>query len=407
MSALQFLSKKSWHTSTIRNNEKVWLKEQEAAKEKARIAELQKQLEEERKLEEIQRLEIESGRLDPSEVLKRRRLNWMYEQGPSNNDAEGKEKEKEKERDDMLLGKKEIDLNKLAEQDEAEKCVAASHLVDVEAKMREDPLLLIEKQKAQVAESFSARRLGAAMTTSSSMKPPKYSSEELAAKLERKKQREAVREERRRRRGERASRKRGRHHEPPVRALSASGYDLQAEEDGELQRFSGKHTTDSDYQNYGAGESRQPSRYGLHVPVGGTNVAVTKEFIPRTRQNGDSRALSDVCGTEPRARPSSRHSLQRNADDRQARLQEMKESALRIEMERREALALHSRETRREADELNERSRKRHGDYDDRLESSYNPANTFARESIARGKSAADRIRQRRAWATNDSDAAY
>ena len=64
MSALQFLNKKSWHTSTIKNNEKVWIREQEAAKEAARIAELQKQIAEERRQQDLQRLEEESGRVD-------------------------------------------------------------------------------------------------------------------------------------------------------------------------------------------------------------------------------------------------------------------------------------------------------------------------------------------------------
>lgn len=144
MSALQYLNKKSWHTATIKNNEKKWLREQEAAKEKARIEELQKQLAEERRQEELQRLEEESGRVDPNASLKRQRLNWMYEYG-----RDEKENEKQriaKEKEDVLLGKKPVDIETAGDAERAERAT----LVDMEAKMREDPLVQIEIQRAKL-----------------------------------------------------------------------------------------------------------------------------------------------------------------------------------------------------------------------------------------------------------------
>lgn len=207
MSALKFLSKKSWHTATIRNNEKVWKKEQEAAKEKERIDELQKQLAEERKLAEVQRLELESGRLGPGEVLKRRRLNWMYEHGPVPQEAAEKEKD-EQEKEDVLLGKKEINLEKLSEKAKEEKVAKAGFLVDAEAKLREDPLLLIQQQKSRSWPLHSPENLHPPKTLTRN--PPKHSTDELAAKIARREKRRKIRDERRRRREERSSRKRGR-----------------------------------------------------------------------------------------------------------------------------------------------------------------------------------------------------
>jgi hypothetical protein len=40
MPGLSFLSKKSWHTSNISNQEKVWIAEQKAAAEEAKLKEL-------------------------------------------------------------------------------------------------------------------------------------------------------------------------------------------------------------------------------------------------------------------------------------------------------------------------------------------------------------------------------
>ena len=48
--------KKSWHTSTLRNVEKVWLAEQKAVEEKKKTEVLKKELEQERQREELRKL---------------------------------------------------------------------------------------------------------------------------------------------------------------------------------------------------------------------------------------------------------------------------------------------------------------------------------------------------------------
>ncbi|KAJ8601285.1 hypothetical protein CTAYLR_007747 [Chrysophaeum taylorii] len=75
--SLSFLAKKAWHTSNVKNVEKVWLAEQEHAKEEKRLAELKKQIEEERQIDELRELQRSNGLVaEPSA-----KVEWMYE-GP-------------------------------------------------------------------------------------------------------------------------------------------------------------------------------------------------------------------------------------------------------------------------------------------------------------------------------------
>jgi hypothetical protein len=60
----------------FQNVEKVWIAEQEAAKESKKLEELQKQINEERQIQELRQLQIQHGQavknVDTS-------LDWMYE----------------------------------------------------------------------------------------------------------------------------------------------------------------------------------------------------------------------------------------------------------------------------------------------------------------------------------------
>lgn len=206
MSALQFLNKKSWHTATIKNNEKKWLREQEEAKEKARIDELQKQITEERRQEQLQRLEEESGHVDPSASLKRRRLNWMYEY--ERVDEENDKIRDAKEREDILLGKKPVNIETVGVTEREQR----ASLVDMEAKMREDPLVQIEMQKAKLR---ALAGVSDATTTTKNLpmaqirRQPKNEQVDnhLTEKAMRKAERQRIREERQVRRAKRALRR--------------------------------------------------------------------------------------------------------------------------------------------------------------------------------------------------------
>lgn len=156
MSALQFLNKKSWHTATLKNNEKVWLAEKKAEEEKKRIEELKKQLEDEKHFQELRRLQVESGQLDPSVLKQQERVEWLYEWG--------KEKDEEQE---YLLGQKSADtlLSQKGKQEEESRLQSLTqgnsldstvglNRLDMEAKLREDPLMEIRRKEMEAIQAI-------------------------------------------------------------------------------------------------------------------------------------------------------------------------------------------------------------------------------------------------------------
>lgn len=61
---MSFLGKKSWHVGSLKMQEKVWKKEEEAAREKKRIEEMKRNIQEEREKTELIR---QANRKRPSE----------------------------------------------------------------------------------------------------------------------------------------------------------------------------------------------------------------------------------------------------------------------------------------------------------------------------------------------------
>lgn len=142
--------KKSWHPMLHSNQEKVWLQEQEAIKERKRLEELRKEREHERQMQELQHIHEEAGGKKRVE-----RVEWMY----ATPAAKGEPSEGELE--DYLLGKKRVDkllqgnesqqLSRTAELGKSETNDAMSQR-DMASKMREDPLLAIKQQEQAVYE---------------------------------------------------------------------------------------------------------------------------------------------------------------------------------------------------------------------------------------------------------------
>lgn len=67
--------KKSWHPSTMKNQERVWKAEQQKAEEDRKMAELQRELKEEREREVLRRTAENSGAISKRGEEK---LDWMY-----------------------------------------------------------------------------------------------------------------------------------------------------------------------------------------------------------------------------------------------------------------------------------------------------------------------------------------
>ena len=75
---LAFLNKKSWHTGSFKNIERVWQAEEKRANADKKQAEAAKKLKEERHMEEMKKLQVQAGLLPESAL---HRMEWMYEWG--------------------------------------------------------------------------------------------------------------------------------------------------------------------------------------------------------------------------------------------------------------------------------------------------------------------------------------
>mmetsp|Transcript_13183 Transcript_13183/g.24443 ORF Transcript_13183/g.24443 Transcript_13183/m.24443 type:complete len:623 (+) Transcript_13183:45-1913(+) len=96
MSGLSFLSKKSWHTSNLKNQERVWVEEQRKEAEDAKLEEFKAQLEEERELDRLRELQENSG-LIKRDAHAKGKLAWMYR------GTEDEKQEKELTAEELLM----------------------------------------------------------------------------------------------------------------------------------------------------------------------------------------------------------------------------------------------------------------------------------------------------------------
>ena len=58
---LGFLTKKTWHPGRMDNQEKVWKKEEERAKEQSKLEDIRKQIADERQKEELEMIAAAAG----------------------------------------------------------------------------------------------------------------------------------------------------------------------------------------------------------------------------------------------------------------------------------------------------------------------------------------------------------
>ena len=164
--SLSFLSKKSWHTGTLKNQEEVWKREEKEQEEKKKLKEFQKQIDDERKIQEMRELagniitifknqynhNFNKGKAQQVKVTDNS-LDWMY-QGPKADDAG-------QNNDDYLLGKiyvpkneEKSDIHKLQDS----KKVGALWLNKVNSKndtfsrINEDPLMMMKKTEIEARE---------------------------------------------------------------------------------------------------------------------------------------------------------------------------------------------------------------------------------------------------------------
>lgn len=156
--------KKSWHPSTKRNMERVWLAEQAAGEEEKRLEQLRNEIREEKDRDQWLRIQEEAGLIKKREA----RLDWMY-QGPD--DA----KTIAEEREAFLLGRKRIDeINPSATNgvsgdantaqteggfasangDRFKGITTENQQRDMQNKLREDPLFAIKMREKQIISAL-------------------------------------------------------------------------------------------------------------------------------------------------------------------------------------------------------------------------------------------------------------
>ncbi|KAM9906355.1 hypothetical protein OXX79_001595 [Metschnikowia pulcherrima] len=145
--------KKSWNPALMKNQKKVWEREQQALKELQTIKQRQKEIAQEREKEELIRLQYGS---DPSSMPKKdklelNKLGWMYNDGPKTQDDENES------------GFREVEEDFLAKSDEMEQLLQGNKAVKTSSSrfdkvasvgtsaapksLSDDPLLAIRKEQ--------------------------------------------------------------------------------------------------------------------------------------------------------------------------------------------------------------------------------------------------------------------
>lgn len=145
--------KKSWHPSTLRNIERVWKAEQMRDQEKAKIEQLQKELQEERNKQEMRQYAEKKG------VVKKReeRLDWMYQGVAGLVDREQYLLGRKVDKNFEIMKKEEEGVqDKNEDQEPGSIFVMAptNAAVDLENKIREDPLFAIRKQEMKTKKTL-------------------------------------------------------------------------------------------------------------------------------------------------------------------------------------------------------------------------------------------------------------
>lgn len=145
--------KKSWNPALMKNQKKVWEREQQALKELQTIKQRQKEIAQEREKEELIKLQYGS---DPSSMPKKdklelNKLGWMYNDGPKTQDDENES------------GFREVEEDFLAKSDEMEQLLRGNKAVKTSSSrfdkvalvgtsaapksLSDDPLLAIRKEQ--------------------------------------------------------------------------------------------------------------------------------------------------------------------------------------------------------------------------------------------------------------------
>ncbi|KYQ89977.1 hypothetical protein DLAC_08547 [Tieghemostelium lacteum] len=189
-----FLSKKSWHVTTIKNQKRVWELEQEKEAEQKKVEQWKREKEEQDEIRNLKNL---------AQGSKSERLDWMYEGGYS---SLTKEEKKIETVDDYLnaTGKKLEDLK--GNDQNINKSLpgalfnngnnnqsSSNSVQDQKTRLREDPLqMILQKQKESIERAKSSKSIQSKLSSSSKDKDKDKdkTEEKILKKLKKKEKKE-------------------------------------------------------------------------------------------------------------------------------------------------------------------------------------------------------------------------
>lgn len=147
--------KKSWNPALVKNQKKVWEREQDALKEYQVIKQRRKEIEQEREKEELIKLQYgdDLSSLPTKQKLELNKLGWMYTDVPDSKEPEVNESGFREVEEDFLLNKDDVDQllkgGKAVKKKEGSRFdkVAAVGVKKPAASLSDDPLLMIKREQ--------------------------------------------------------------------------------------------------------------------------------------------------------------------------------------------------------------------------------------------------------------------
>lgn len=145
--------KKSWNPALVKNQKKVWEREQDALKEYQQIKQRKKEIEQEREKEELIRLQYGNDRsnMPTKQKLELNKLGWMYTDVPKKDDEVNESGFREVE-EDFLLNKDDVEQllkgGRVVEKSNGSRFdqVATVGSQRPDSRLSDDPLLMIKRE---------------------------------------------------------------------------------------------------------------------------------------------------------------------------------------------------------------------------------------------------------------------
>ncbi|KAL0040595.1 hypothetical protein WJX77_011876 [Trebouxia sp. C0004] len=193
---LGFLNKKTWHPGRMDNQEKVWKKEEERAKEQSKLEDIRKQIADERQKEELEMIAAAAGHKVRSD-----RLDWMYQGGML------AKQEADQRTEEAMMSGKPVQLEETTELNRAQQAVLLPTFYSEDtpasanetwARLHSDPLFAIRQQEQTARKAIVANPVKMDHIKAEVAKLKQSSAQEKAAtKTEKKASKEAKKEKKR------------------------------------------------------------------------------------------------------------------------------------------------------------------------------------------------------------------